>query len=222
MDINKELSILYEQNWKEIQDMRSKNDGLSPPLLMKLPDDYLERDKRLFFIGQETHSWYNELERYDVNVLQELYRGFIEKEVPIYRSPFWSMVREIVEDIGTLSNYVAWSNLNRMDLNKKRPKKYEIAMIEKFSMLPKELEICNPTHIIFFTGPFYDELIQKIFPKVKVIGKLNEEFEERQLTELQIPTINAKCCRSYHPGYISHRGKEYKNKVISAIVTFLK
>lgn len=116
MDINKELSILYEQNWKEIQDMRSKNDGLSPPLLMKLPDDYLERDKRLFFIGQETHSWYNELGRYDVNVLQELYRGFIEKEVPIYRSPFWSMVREIVEDIGTLSNYVAWSNLNRMDL----------------------------------------------------------------------------------------------------------
>ena len=63
----------------------------------------------------------------------------------------------------------AWTNLNKFDLNCKRPKgQHETVISTLDNILLDELKIVKPDFILFYTGPNFDERIKRIFTNIKI------------------------------------------------------
>jgi hypothetical protein len=83
--------------------------------------------------------------------------------------------------------------------------------------LAKELEITNPTAVLFFTGPNYDQIILDEFPGARFEGMGGRPI--RQFAQVCHDSLPVASFRTYHPGYLA-RGKwswidELANKVIA-------
>lgn len=213
--INTKLFKLYRQYWGNITRFKKAHPKLSGPLLMKIKDCYSKQKIKLFIVGQETRGWAS---KESVEKQGKVYEEFdFGIDYQYKGSPFWKAVRTLEKDFGISEGCIAWSNLNRMDFDGVCPEKdIEKKMITEFSLLWQEIEICKPDIVIFFTGPYYDYLIEDNFRKYKP-SKVNKHFNERQLMQLKLPGIHARAYRTYHPNYLSR--KKLTKKILKIITT---
>ena len=144
----------------------------------------------------------------------EAYRDFcFGKNSTHNKSPFWYAYRNIANvgnsDLSPDAN-VLWTNIIRCDFDRKSiltaPKDVQNQVNSKFKgILRREIEILQPTQVIFFTGPRYDNSLINEFPDIKM-RKFNNSFNERALSIFNISS-KIDSIRTYHPAYLRRSKK---------------
>ena len=202
------LRSRYLELWPSIIELRCGYGGLSSPLLIEPSEAYFRQARKLMVIGQETNYWRTEYApdrcaEVAVNNLLDTYWLFNHGEH--YRSTFWQAVRELEGAIGVEPAAICWANLNRMDVDGRRPPPaVEAKIAERFPVLPDEIATLAPDVVVFFSGPNYDDLLARVFP--------NPSFESdgapvREFSRVKHPNLPKNTFRTYHPSYLRRRGK---------------
>ena len=203
MNKQNKLRSLYEKHWPPINKCMKKYPGLSGPTVMDISDAYFNSNVKLMIIGQQTYGW----QRGSLETLLKAYRGFNFGK-KYYPTPFWNMTSKITTDILGISPYsIAWTNLVKCDYKKMRPpEKIEDEVQEAFPVLQEEISILAPDIVIFFTGPKYDDRLEKSLPGSTF--RTIRNYDQRHLARISNPILPIKSIRMYHPGYLRRSGKE--------------
>ena len=118
--------------------------------------------------------------------------------IDYYASPFWNITRKIENALDNKPHSCAWTNLNKFDLNQKRPHgEYEAAISELDDILLAELQILKPDFCLFYTGPSFDYRLKTILQDIEFIEIPN--FTIRQFCKLKHPNLPENSYRSHHP-----------------------
>jgi len=164
---------------------------------------------RLFIIGQQTDGWYKE------QFVPECSDTPIRTFMKIYRDKFrlglrrggyfWRAVRILEARLGIEPGCVVWSNLNKVDQKKtgtrdRRPATdIEAGLTTLFPVLKQEIALTVPNVVFFFTGPLYDDLLKRIFPKA-ILSPIHDH--DLGICCVEHPSLPKKTFRSYHPGFL--------------------
>ncbi|GAB3742332.1 hypothetical protein [Spirosoma lituiforme] len=207
------LNTLYNQTWPA---------GVSAPLLMHVFEDYCRMDKKILFVGQETHYWENMYEHLSVELLQNKYTTFDLGKCADYkdgkpsrylRSPFWNFSRSFFQVMnshrnGTTrkTNGFLWTNVSKFDYHGQTP---PIDLQQRneagFALLKDELAILQPDIVVFLTGHKYDGWIKQLFsPKQESL--LGDYLYLLQDPNHDLPRLTF---QTHHPHTLS-RGKIYR------------
>ena len=81
--------------------------------------------------------------------------------------------------------------------------------VEHYNILAEELAILKPDVCLFFTGPYYDNDIQRKLPDVS-FQKFGD-YELNQVAQLSSAHLPKHSYRTYHPGYGNRHSNEYKD-----------
>jgi hypothetical protein len=211
-----DFKSLYSQHWETLFELLMSHRDLSNPLLLNFPEGYQAQPTKLFIVGQQTHSWYNgevQLSK-ELNAIDDLmdkYKNGFRLGVK-YRSPFWNAARKLEKLFKISDGQILWSNLNRVDRNKGRPFEIEKPLYEAFPVLSSEIEIAKPDVVVFFTGPYFDDLIALNFPRVKfeAVNSLG-----KRLVRVIHGNLPSSSFRTYHPNYM--RRKKIEQSVLEMI-----
>ncbi len=217
-----ELLELYskrQQDFKSIVEKFPKVD-LAGPFLMSPNPDYYNQTNRLLIIGQETNGW-----GYHIDDLEKQMKQYEDFNVgcKYYASPFWNITRKVEKALDNKPCSCAWTNLNKFDLDARRPYgKYEVEISKLDDILVTEIKILKPDFCLFYTGPFFDYRIKKIFKDIEFVEIPN--FTVRQFCKLKHPDLPENSYRSYHPkslrirhiekGFINHIGQQKKKNAL--------
>lgn len=155
--------------------------------------------------------------REGVSALTEWYTafGYARIRPDNYRSPFWQAYRQIRKAVGNqtdgLDTTVLWTNLFRVAFEETSVVKCgtleEAKLLHLVSapILRREIEILNPTAVVFYTGPYYDPYLLGTFEGAKLTAI--EGHAERQLAAVSHPSLPPKTYRTYHPAYLNRSRK---------------
>jgi hypothetical protein len=154
--------------------------AVSAPLLMHVFEDYAQMEKKILFVGQETHGWGWMKNRSSVDDLQKKYADFAlgksadygDGKKPRYlRSPFWNFCRsffyqvnQTVPDITRKTNGFLWTNISKFDNNATTPD-FDLQQLNVtgFELLKQEIAIVQPDIVVFLTGDKYVHWLHKLF-----------------------------------------------------------
>lgn len=222
---------LYSFNWINLSNALTAIDLdnsmiLKPtsPLLLKIADEnnFINADIRLMVFGQETNSWYEGVNGYDIDDLMNEYNRFFGDGSNIkWRGQFkngLNKFNKLLKDRNQTKNirYI-WNNIVKIGKSSGKgfPPEY-IYRVERehFSVIQDEIQIINPNYILFLTGPNYDKIIFDNF------GELNFEpiapYTIKQMAKFQIGNITA--IRTYHPNFLFRNNiNEYFNTILNEI-----
>ncbi len=213
--MNQKLLNLYSSKWdiltaklKPIIEDESLDVKPANPLLIYIDneEEYKSADIRIMIYGQETNGWC-EKENVTIQDLITLYDGFFNKgDCWSYSGQFWNGISRFMSSMQKKfpekKIRLIWNNI--VKIGKKEDKGfppdyiYEIER-EFFPIIPQELEILNPSIVLFLTGPNYDSIIKDNFGEVKYEALPN--FTVRQLSRLTLNQIPF-AYRTYHPNYL--------------------
>ena len=211
------MKQLFDLYCSKLDGLKSLHNTLGPsenydgPFLMcEPPINFKELENRLLIIGQETNGWSGDLIVDSVDTIRknmDLYRAFGYGEK--YNSTFFQYARNIARSVSGQQIFM-WTNLNKFGKasGAGRPCKNVIDNeTSHFNILIDEIQIVDPTNIVFLTGPNYDDLIiDRIHgSKIEAVGG----FTLREFARVFIPTIKAQAYRLYHPGYGNRISKRY-------------
>lgn len=140
---------------------------------------------------------------------------------------FWQCIKEICRVLWKTSNAediwrkIAITNLVKCSASENRdqtPNRLKVNCIFKARFFEEEVKIIKPSHIIFFTGSDYDELIEKInfgfrykdVTSNKYLKNLGPSFKalwwHRKFFEKG--KVKMQFLRTYHPGYIKKQSQQ--------------
>lgn len=226
-DINSRLFSLYKSNLANLRLIYEKaynlgTDDYANPLLLLCHEGYVSAKKKLLFIGQETCSWFSELNNKvlsadDISKLQNEYLRFMLPQT--YVSPFWLFIYEVNRALSQDSVNYMWSNIwkmgKRFDAGRADIRINELETAY-FNVSKKEIEILNPDYVVFLSGPNYDKDIISHFGEFKIIARIDKCFEQ-----FSIEGFDCQIFRMYHPNYLNYLGskkrQEYQNNLIDLI-----
>lgn len=215
--MEKRLFNLYMENMRSIRNLKSNYEDLSNPLLIDIVEKYSSQNKRLFIVGQQTNSWYdNYFEKDNKKFVEKLMKNYKNQfKLGInYNSPFWDFVRKLENSLNIMEGQIVWSNIFKMDYNGYRPpEKIRDYLINELPLIQNEIKITKPDIVLFLTGPSYDKYIKDIFDGVKFFRI--KEKNIKKIAKLDIPSINTKIIRTYHPKYL--RLNKLENEMINII-----
>lgn len=213
--MNEALSLLYNSKWenlssalKQIED--DENEEIKPanPLLLYIDneEEYRSADIRLMIFGQETNSWYSEVNG-NVGDIQKKYDDFFnEGDCWDYHGHFWNGVSRFIDSLQVKfpekKIRLIWNNIVKIGRHceKGMPPDciYEIER-EFFQVIPAELKILQPNVVIFLTGPNYDSVLKDNFGALEYNAL--PYSTERQLSRVSLEGV-AFAYRTYHPNYL--------------------
>ncbi len=228
MAINEELKKLYSDNIEGIKEISDKSDitdnGESyskwdGPILMHCWEQHYDDAKfKILFIGQEPNKW--------------IERAWDEIEEPLKRYEEFALARE-TKDVTTI--WRAIFEINKMlnpnsentqnflwtDVSKystwegKKINDSDFKFINKrFNVLQEEIKIIDPSVIIFFSGPDYDQWIKDQFKgNITFDEHLLQDIPKRELSIVRLDSekqlLPVHTYRTYHPGFLSYSNKWY-------------
>jgi hypothetical protein len=219
-EYEKYLTFIKNTDKNEIADY----DNHSLPLFMSVSQEYLASNTKILFVGKETYSWHDHLSNinsYSAEKIMENY-GFDKMK---WNTPFWCFVKDTCKDLNipcdkAQSKYgFMWTNISKMDVNKKSPKfvngKHQFY---GFSLLEKEIKILNPDIVIFLTSVGYDQLIEFSIPGVL---KCNVEADKNvPLKYLAKANFDDRVFyRTYHPRFLNSSKAKYNIKTVVELLT---
>lgn len=240
-DFQPRLAKHYE-NWKKDFDRAALTcDDFSPPLLLNVPRRFAETKTPTVVFGQETFGWSwngdltkeypnytREYKFQDQNSLNDFlsrddaiealcwgYEQFdFGKRHPV-NSPFWRAFRSLNTDENLL-----WSNVVKCDYQGGSILQLDHSNRDHFldqqsRLIQGEMEILRPKAAIFFTGPYYDFVLQKLYPGVSFAPALGDDTKIARLSHAKLPSNSF---RTYHPSYLSRSGNwKYVDSIKSLI-----
>jgi hypothetical protein len=201
--MNEDLRACYERRWSRLADLAA-GDGVSRPLFVRVPDGYEDLRCRLMIVGQQTQGWARDvtLGPDPVGALTEHYRrhDLGRNEAG---SPFWQAAHLLHARLnpGGPARAFAWSTLVKLDRHGGRPDPELEEALAPLELLQREVLITRPHAVVFFTGPGYDERLQRTFPGLRHVDS-GLPFVSR----LEHDALPAAAYRSYHPGFLFGRG----------------
>lgn len=200
--IKKDLIEIYKKREPEFERIAKQfeNEKLHGPFLTSPDEKYSNSKTKLLIIGQETKGWDNISS--EIEGLMSVYEEFnLGKKY--YSSPFWNVTRKVERILGIEEYSCAWTNLNKYDINSKRPKGKHEKEISKFDdLLISEIKILKPDVCIFFTGPHFDSRLIKIYEGIKFKEEENWKRNQFQLVSLKHENLPELSIRTYHPKYL--------------------
>lgn len=211
------LFKLYEHNIVNFEKIISNHpdNSIAGPLLIATSELYLKEELKLLVIGQDTNGWGHDY--LDPGLQMNLYKNFNVGEK--YNSVFWSVVRKLEGQMGISKCSCLWTNINKFDVDSKRPKnEYEISISAIDSILVEEIRIIQPDVCVFFTGPDFDMRIKGIFKDI-VFEKINDN-EERTISRLSHRDLPFLTFKTYHPQYL--RRSAIEDTILNIITTEIK
>jgi hypothetical protein len=166
------------------------------PFLMSPENEYQQSKTKLLIIGQETNGWSTTT---NISTQMSAYREFGLGKT--YNSPFWSIARKLEQAIGTEPCSCAWTNINKYDEKKKRPKQtVREATSELNDILKEEIKLSEPEICVFFVGPRYHKKIMEMYPSVEFVPV--KGWKRNALTKLSHPKLPKETFITYHPKYL--------------------
>ncbi|WP_342154790.1 hypothetical protein [Methylorubrum sp. SB2] len=209
-------------------------DAFSPPLLLKIPDDWQQAAHRVMWIGQETADWSWEGKQLKADGVDWDYpdimslKDFAENEISldaltygygefefaanhrVNRSPFWRYFRWTMDEVRKHGNVSAvWTNVVRSSANSDQgyslwavPDTLRAEFLARQrGLLTAEIEILQPSLIIFVSGPHYDGFIGHELDGYKSVALA--PFTVRRAARLLHPVLPENTFRTYHPGFLN-------------------
>ncbi len=209
------LRNLYSSYWNDFKTLIdvSQPHKLNGPYLCSPGKDYWDSKVKIVFVGQETNGWNPQL---DELKQMEVYSKFgVAKGYK--KGAFWQNIRKIEQSINGKKYGCASLNLNKFDVNGKRPGESYLSQMEKFDhILMAEILLLEPDAVIFFTGPDYDRRLEKLLNAELV--KVND-FGIRELAEIRSPNIKFTAIRTIHPQRMRRLGREeeFLTQIINSV-----
>lgn len=198
--MKKSLAEIYNNKISDFEKIadKFKDVDLHGPLLTS-PGKLYENSKiKLLIVGQETKGWHNI--NSGIEHLMNIYEKF-DLGRNYYSSPFWNITRKVERALEIEEYSCAWTNLNKYDVNAKRPKGIYEKEISSFDdILVDEIELLNPDICVFFTGPHFDTRLKKIYNNL--IFQAEDDWKTNQLVSLKHEKLPKITIRTYHPKYL--------------------
>ena len=213
---NKRLKDLYSSKYPDLTtELNNANSKLEPsekatnPLLIQVDEKYINADIKIMFFGQETNTWLGELNDGaflgKIEPMLDLYEDFfIEGSCFAYGGQFWNGINRLkkltTEKIPNKKISYIWNNIIKIGkCGMGFPSETNALTNKYFNVILQEIEILEPDVIIFFSGPNYDEHIEKVIGK---FYKVNMPFFiKRQLCKIASMEFEL-AFRTYHPNYL--------------------
>ncbi|WP_228710017.1 hypothetical protein [Klebsiella pneumoniae] len=146
--MNNKLNLLYINNIGILNEYskRYSDKNLHGPLLLNI-SNYSSQKIKLMVVGQETFGWNKSPSIVDQ---QATYQKF-NFGSSYYSSAFWNIIRKVERSLNIEPYAIAWSNLNRFDIDCGSPDRTELAQdIASLDYLVKEeISILKPDICIF-------------------------------------------------------------------------
>jgi hypothetical protein len=243
-NLNEKLQVLYESCWSNLCEKMGpviKNDAyeVKPtyPLLLSVywNDDeqfWENADIRVMVFGKETNGWavdgsvkgvFDITKSYDdiIPAYSDFYGG---EEYKAYGGQFWNgfrlFAKKLRDKYPNKKVDFLWNNIVKIGKagDKGLPPQY-IYNIEKeyFSVVQEEVNLLKPDIILFLTGHAYDNKIEDKFGNVS-FTPLSVAYKGKELAKLTLSNVPL-AYRTYNPGYLYRRGKEYIHSCFDAIVS---
>ena len=206
--VSAELAQLYARHWRPLASLLRRHRDLSNPVLLDLPPRFAQQAVRILVVGQESGPgrWFHDFDaraasgRLAVRTLMRRYAEFAIGTVS-GSAHFWRAIRRIESQFGIEAGQVAWTNLNKCDLDGRRPGALENQLHRVFPVLQEELRIIRPEAVIFLTGPRYDALLQReLTADLEVVGP---DWPLSVFARVRSPgVLPISSFRTYHPNYL--------------------
>lgn len=202
--LNQELISFYQSKWDELEKIQIMNQELSAPLFVSVPEKYPSLKTKLMVVGQQTWDWgiengrRKDLGSNPIKTLMEWAHGFPNH---YKRSPFFQAASKLCRMLNgdDPEAVFLWSNLVRVDQHNKRPSTEIEEEMADLKLLEEEIKITNPDVIVFFTGPNYDDTLEKTFPDMV------KTLKDNYLSILDHSLLPKFSFRTYHPGYLRRK-----------------
>jgi len=211
-EANARLQEAYEEvlpQWKILyaEEVRF-NRRLSVPCFLDVQPQYFSATARIVFVGQQTHGWWTEwdgcAESLTVTRISDFYRETRPKLLRNYRSPYWQAIRQVAIrlPIAEPESSIVFTNIFPCDVDKKQAPLHLHETFRLWRVLPRELEVLRPDHVIFFIGRGYLSNLPYFF-KSPVLGKLSTTTPILSYTP-EGASWNG--IVSFHPNYLRRAG----------------
>lgn len=213
--MNAALHATYSRGWEALDEEVARVPGASRPFVIRVPDGYESSARRLLIVGQETFGWgwqdgaplASPRQLMDLHAEFELGRHYTS-------SPFWRGAHELHRRVDPTGEHGAflWSNLVRVDCQRRRPPKALEEHVASLRWLNEELAITKPDVVVFFTGPRYDDRLSSQFSGLTYVD-LGDGLRHLRHAELPVHSY-----RTYHPKYLVLSGRWGQLERIAAAV----
>jgi hypothetical protein len=223
-----EFRELYLKHWSGFEAFYRtiSNPPLSSPLLISPSDRYQLQSTKLFVIGQETHSWYNDVAANLtgpalVDALMTKYKDEFQRARTYSRPPFWRFIRGLESKLGIEPTEILWSNIHSCDRNGRRPYGLEAELRQHFPVLQEEIRIGSPDVVLFFTGinGHNDDFLRDRFPdyeRLEVLGS------DGRLAMIKHPQLPRRTFKMDHPNYLSRCGRRKWGQALEVVHEFTR
>lgn len=236
--LNIELANLYSSHWDSyllgrtsLSEKKLQGEKLdyTRPLLLKLKDEqrYLDSDKRIMILGQETNGWAERGDMTPENSMNKYIDFFCDGEGVKWKGPFWNETKRFIRLVKKRfpEQKIAYIYNNVVKIGKSSgigfpgETVYQTEL-RNFNVLKSEVDILKPDLLLFFSGVNYDGRIRDKFgnfTKTAVRG-----FTESQMCRLNFETNLPTSFRTYHPKamYMQKLDKyHYLNAIIEEAFT---
>ena len=177
--------------------------------------------------GQETNDWGTFPHQNGIYHLLKTYDEFYnDGNCYSYGGQFWNGVSQLKKALSKKLNVseqeisIIWNNLIKIGkAGEKGAPSNEIIKWQDnwFDIVLHEVVELRPDAIVFFTGPYYDKFILRIFSDVSF--KSVDGRNIRELALVQSSKLPKTSIRTYHPNYLWRNGfYEYLEDMINAII----
>ncbi|EKI8843675.1 hypothetical protein OGY07_04750 [Citrobacter sp. Cs237] len=213
--MNNRLNQLYINNISILNKYseRYSDKNLHGPLLLNI-SKYSYQKIKLMVVGQETFGWSKSPSIADQ---QATYQKFNFGE-SYYSSAFWNVIRKVERSLNIEPYAIAWSNLNRFDVDCGSPDRTELAQdIASLDYLVKEeISILKPDVCIFFTNHKYDKRLKDLYQDL-VFDNI-DGLPKKHFSKLHHPDLPKYTLRAPHPRTI--RTQRWEDDFIMAVSQF--
>jgi len=201
----------------------------SNPYFISIPDEWFEtKQPRILVVGEEGFGTWgcgkgdNSISAAEIEKIQSLNFNYLKKQLfdlptgEVNNSAFWRRFRKVAK-----YGVCAWSNIDK--IHKLGDKNCVLTRSERKQLhavptkiLCKEIELLNPTHIIFF-GWHSDSLkheLPELYAMMYPNGPSDSSVWNQTVVTLQWENRTYIFC--YHPNW-GYRNRGYEDKVIEAL-----
>ncbi|MFI8644637.1 MULTISPECIES: hypothetical protein [Pseudomonas] len=230
------LNALYEKFKSDAVLPADLAERASPPLLLSVSDAWVNAEKRVLIVGQETLGWewypgdyYPELKasienfsdfqktHNGVEALTAGYRDFefARKQPENYNSPFWRAYRSVRsalgEEVEGPETAVLWTNLFKMSVD--NGSVYENASAEEAALLREAgsaLLLAEIEALAPTSIIFFTgpNYNAHLYAIFPGVELMGfEQYEMEKTSMLSHPTLPVLSFRTYHPAYLSRSGQ---------------
>ncbi|RIV25409.1 hypothetical protein DYU11_08915 [Fibrisoma montanum] len=223
--MNELLALEYDRHlqtlYKLIDTNKEVNEQPSWPFFMCVSNEYIRAPKKLLVVGQETYGWNNNEPRPCVKEAMDLYRGFVSSN-NFHNSPFWWFRQMLAERIGIsvsvpYAEASLWTNLSKIDVNKKRPSDqlFDHTMQFFIQLLVHEIDIVKPDIVLITTANGkYNWHMNHYFSQYKNWAKKHLESSVYQLHSEKLPLNTFQIA---HPNSLRFKKGKFTDKANSIL-----